>query len=108
MIKVFVKLDSNNVITEINSDIFLDSTNGYVQIDEGEGDKYAHCQNQYLEKNLRDMTNRYNYTYVNGAVHELTEEEKQVLFPPKAPVLTLDQKNQADIQYLALMLGVAL
>ena len=39
MTKVYVKTDTNTVITEINSDVFLSDVDGYTLIDEGNGDK---------------------------------------------------------------------
>ena len=80
MAKVYVKTDSNFVIIEINSDIFLESVDGYILIDEGEGDKYAHAQGNYLEHGLMDESGRYNYKLLDGKVIELTEAEKETLF----------------------------
>ena len=82
-IKVYIKIDENNCITDINSSIFLDNTDGCIQIDEGLGKKYAHAQNHYFseEKPLRDIQGRCNYKYINNKITELTEEEKESLFP---------------------------
>lgn len=87
-IKVYVKINSNNCITEINSSIFLKNIDNYIEIDEGVGDKYAHAQNMYLEKSLTDNKGRCNYKYINGSIIELTEEEKGILFPVKQPQST--------------------
>lgn len=81
MAKVYVKTDSDNVITEINSDIFLESVDGYILIDEGKGDRYAHAQGNYLEYGLMDEQGRYNYRLLDGNVELLTEDEKAELFP---------------------------
>lgn len=80
-IKVYVKINENNIITDINSSIFLNDIEGYMQIDEGSGDKYAHAQGNYLEKSLVDKSGRFNYKFEDGKVLELTEEEKNTLFP---------------------------
>lgn len=85
MAKVYVKTDSNSVITEINSDIFLSLVEGYMLIDEGEGDRYAHAQGNYLENGLMDDRGRYNYKLLDGNVVELTEAEKEELFPVPKP-----------------------
>ena len=81
--KVYVKLDENNCITGVESDLNLEDTTGYVQIDEGLGDKYSHAQGNYFprDKPLRDSQGRGNYKYVNNEVVELTDEEKESLFP---------------------------
>ena len=81
MAKVYVKTDSNSVITEINSDVFLSDVEGYTMIDEGTGDRFAHAQGNYLEHGLIDESGRYNYKLYDGLVVELQEAEKDVLFP---------------------------
>lgn len=81
--KVYVVTDENKCIINIESDLTLEDTEGYIQIDEGTGDKYAHAQNYYFpkEKPLKDNLGRCNYKYENGEVSELAEEEKLNLFP---------------------------
>ena len=54
-------------------------------IDEGVGDKYAHAQGNYLEHGLMDDSGRYNYKLLDGNVVELTEAEKEELFPVPKP-----------------------
>lgn len=49
-IKVYVKVDSNNVINYINSSIFLNYDTSCIVIDEGQGDKYSHAQGNYIDK----------------------------------------------------------
>lgn len=87
IIKVYVKVDNNNVIKEINSSIFIQDLTGWTQIDEGQGDKYSHAQGNYFpkEKGLMDNQFKYNYKLVDGKVAELTDEEKEKLFPTKTP-----------------------
>lgn len=80
-IKVYIKIDENNCIIEIASSIFLSNTVNYICIDEGSGDKYSHAQGNYLSKSLVDSKGRYNYKYVDNKVVELTEEEKESLYP---------------------------
>ena len=81
--KVYVRLDENNCITVVESDLTLKDTTEYVQIDEGTGDKYSHAQGNYFprDKPSRDSQGRCNYKYVNNEVVELTDEEKESLFP---------------------------
>lgn len=109
-IKVYVKLDENNVITQINSSIFLKDTSDYVEIDEWqEGlprDKFAHAQGNYLPKGLTDQNGKYNYKFDNGLV-ELTDEEKEVLFPAPKPQPTELEKLDARLTYLEIMSEVA-
>lgn len=81
--KVYIKLDKNNCIIGVESDLTLKDTTDYVQIDEGNGDKYAHAQGNYFPKDkpLRDFEGICNYKYVNNEIVELTDEEKENLFP---------------------------
>ena len=91
-IKVYVTIDKNNCITQINSGIFISDIDGWILMDEGEGDKYSHAQGNYLDKPLMDMQCKYNYKLVDGKVVELTEEEKEKLFPTIKPQPTLEQQ----------------
>jgi len=79
LIKVYIRLDDNNVVVLINSDIFLNNTTEYICIDEGIGDKYAHAQGHYLKKGLVDEYGRYNYKFNNGNLVEIAEEEKPIV-----------------------------
>lgn len=79
--KIYTKTDKNNCIIGVESDLTLEDTSGYIQIDEGIGDKYSHAQGNYLDKGLMDSNGKYNYKYVNNEVVELTDEEKESLFP---------------------------
>ena len=83
--KVYVSL-SNGYITSINSEIFLseEEIQTMTEIDQGQGDKYAHAQSQYLEKGLVDEKGRYNYKFVEGKVIEVAEAEKPTIEEPKA------------------------
>lgn len=69
-IKVYVKVNDKNEVVEVGSSIFIEDTTGWIEIDEGFGDKYAHAQSQYFDKTLINEDDRYNYkligkSYVN-------------------------------------------
>lgn len=74
MISVFVQTKEGNIIS-INSGTFLADTNEWIKIDEGDGDRYMHAQNNYLQKSLMDNQGRYRYKLVDGVVVERTQEE---------------------------------
>ena len=76
-ISVYIKTDSNSNITDINSDVFINDTDGWIKIDEGIGDKYAHAQSMYLSNSLTTENGIYRYKYVDNAVVEKTAEEIQ-------------------------------
>lgn len=74
--KVYAKTDENGIITAINSSVFLSDTSSWTEIDEGEGDKYHHAQNNYLSAGLTDENGIFNYKLVNGKPVLRTAEEK--------------------------------
>lgn len=82
--KVYVSLQ-DGYITSINSEIFLtqEEMDSMTEIDQGQGDKYAHAQSQYLDKGLTDEHGRYNYKLENGKVVELEEIDKPAIVEPK-------------------------
>lgn len=101
--KVYVSLQ-DGYITSINSDIFLseEEIQTMTEIDKGQGNKYAHAQNQYLEKGLVDEHGRYNYKFVSGKVVEVAEVEKPTIKEPKQQA-TAQDKIEAQVMYTALM-----
>lgn len=98
MYKVYVKLNEDKCVTLIDSEIFLtdEEMQSMTNIDEGEGDKYAHAQSQYLEKGLIDKYGRYNYKYLEGKVVEVAEGDKPTIEEPKT-VPTEQQKINAQL-----------
>ena len=69
-IKVYAKVNTNNEIIEVGSSVFIQDTTGWVEIDEGFGDKFAHAQSQYFEKPLMNEDGTYNYSYIDGQIVE--------------------------------------
>ena len=59
-ISVYVKINNDGFITDINSEVFIKNFAGWQKIDEGYGDKFAHAQSQYFERLLDD-----DGTYIN-------------------------------------------
>ena len=74
--KVYVKTNADGVITAVNSSDFFSDTAGWVEIDEGEGDKYHHAQNNYLPDGLTDENGIFNYKLTDGKPKLRTAEEK--------------------------------
>lgn len=102
--RVFIAIDTNNHITSINSEIFLsqEEIQTMIEIDQGQGDKYAHAQSQYLEKGLVDEQGRYNYRFVEGKVVEVAEAEKPTIKEPEQQA-TAQDKIEAQVMYTAMM-----
>lgn len=101
--KVYVSLQ-DGYITSINSNIFLseEEMSTMTEIDQGQGDKYAHAQSQYLEKGLVDEQGRYNYKYVEGKVIDVAEAEKPTIKEPEQQA-TAQDKIEAQVMYTAMM-----
>ena len=101
--KVYVSLQ-NGYITSINSEIFLseEEMSTMTEIDRGQGDKYAHAQSQYLEKELVDEKGRYNYKFVENKVVEVAEGEKPTIKEPEQQA-TAQDKIEAQVMYTAMM-----
>ena len=51
-IKVYVRINANNEIIEVGSSVFIKDLTGWIEIDSGFGDRYAHAQSQYFDKPL--------------------------------------------------------
>lgn len=73
--RVYIKIDSENRVIAINSERFISDTSGWVEIDNGEGDKYSHAKGNYLPKPITTEEGYYRYKYENGNVVERSEEE---------------------------------
>ena len=96
--KVYIKTNDNNLVTAINSSAFLSDTTGWVEIDEGTGDKYHHSQGNYLPKGLMTDEGVYRYKYTDGELQERTPEEIQKerdARPPVPEVMTLEEITAA-------------
>ena len=103
--KVLVQTDEAGRVTAINSDAFV-SGDGWTQIDEGEGDRYRHAQNNYLLEPLTDERGVYRYKLVDGLVAQRTQAEMDADFDARpAPEPTAEEKERtllkAQIQALS-------
>ena len=103
--KVLVQIDDAGRVTAINSDAFV-SGDGWTAIDEGEGDRYRHAQNNYLLKPLTDERGVYRYKLVDGLVAQRTQAEMDADFDAlPAPEPTAEEKERtllkAQIQALS-------
>lgn len=103
--KVLVQIDDAGRVTAINSDAFV-SGDGWTAIDEGEGDRYRHAQNNYLLKPLTDERGVYRYKLVDGLVAQRTQAEMDADFDARpAPEPTAEERERtllkAQIQALS-------
>ena len=105
MYKVYIQVDALSRITAINSDAFLTDTTGWTPIDEGDGDKFMHCQGNYLPKSLTTMQGIYQYKLVDGKVVERTQKEIDAdiaKIPPPPPDPLVVTQKAATVMFRAL------
>lgn len=94
--KVYVKVDKNGCISDINSSAFLTDNEGWLQIDSGYGDKYHHAQGNYFPNPITTMGGAYRYKLVNDEVVECTAEEiKEQVNTDIHRMLTVEERLHA-------------
>lgn len=103
---VYIRVDENGSVIEINSDAFLDNIDGYIEIDSGYGDKYHHAQNNYFSKPLYDERWCANYKLENNIIVERIDEEKEIEISNRAkPLPTNDERLAALEEAMLTMLS---
>lgn len=60
-VKVFAKVNKEGFITDIESDVFLKDTTGWIFIGEGLGDKYTYPQTLYFGESIIDDAGNYKF-----------------------------------------------
>lgn len=102
---VYVKQNDSGYVTHVNSSAFLSDPSGWVQIDEGTGDRHHHAQGNYLGGPIRTMGGAYRYKLVEGVLAECTPEEiaaqEEALRPHQSA--TWQDAIEAQVMYTALL-----
>lgn len=83
--RVYIKIDSENRITAVKSEIFISDTSDWVEIDNGDGVRFVHAQGNYLPKPITDENGVYRYKFENSAICERSEEEMTADVPVSEP-----------------------
>ena len=108
--KVYVMADGQGRITRIEGGYTTPADlTGWVQIDEGTGDRYNLCQSHYFEGGIYTTDGIPRYKLQDGKALERTEEEiaaDRAALP--APPPTAEEQLRADVDYIAIMTGVSL
>lgn len=99
--KVLVRVDNAGRITAINSSAFVQDASGWVEIDNGRGDRYRHAQGNYLPLPLRDDRGVCRYRLADGAVMERTQEEMDADYVPPSPTVSETDEALAELAALA-------
>ena len=98
---VYVYVDGQGRVTAINSDAFLADLTGWVQIDEGVGDRYHHAQGNYLDGPLTDERGVWRYNLEDGEIIERTQAEMDADWVPPVPYVS-ETERIATIAFVAL------
>ena len=83
--RVYIKIDSENRITAVKSEIFISDTSDWVEIDNGDGVRFVHAQGNYLPKPITDENGVYRYKFENGTVCERSADEMAADMPIPEP-----------------------
>lgn len=79
---VYIRVDDADRVVAVNSSVFLQDTDGWVQIDSGHGDRYHHAQGNYFPQPIIDERGIYRYKLVDGKPVERTQEEMDADYTP--------------------------
>lgn len=99
--RVYIKTDEKNRVTAINSEIFISDFSGWTEIDNGDGDKFAHAQGNYLPKPVTDENGVYRYKFENGEISERSTDEMAADMPGDMPMPPSNAELAAAIAELA-------
>lgn len=80
--KIYARLDKNNVVVRMFSSVFEKPLDTDKLVEQGNEEYHAHV---HLKYTVIDENGNYNYKYLNNRVIELTETEKEILFPKPVP-----------------------
>ena len=83
MYTVYIRVDENGIITNINSDMFIKDFSGWIPIDSGNGYNFMHAQGNYLPGPLLDERGICRYKLQDGALVERPAEEMEADVKPK-------------------------
>lgn len=108
--KVYVQTDERGRITRCDGGYTTPADlSGWVQIDEGAGDRYNLCQSHYFDRGLYAEDGIPRYKLVDGKPVERTADEieadRAAIPPARSSAL---EQLRADVDFLAIMQGVEL
>lgn len=83
MYRVYAKVAEDGRVLDVNSDAFLNDLTGWVEIDQGTGDKYHHAQGNYLPGPLIDWRGLPMYKLDGGQIVPRTAKEIEAGYKPE-------------------------
>lgn len=106
---VYVQTDDQGRITRCEGGYTTPADlTGWVQIDEGAGDRYNLCQSHYFEGGLYTPDGIPRYKLVDGQAVERTAEEMAADVAAIVQPVTFQEQTRADLDFLAAMMGLTL
>lgn len=79
IIKIYYKANKDNYVTDIDSEVFLRDTTGWLYLTCGRGDRYVYARTKYLKKPLIDENGNYNYTVKDMALEMVSGDDNYVM-----------------------------
>lgn len=71
MFKVYIRINENNEITDIDNNIHITDNTRWIFLDEGNTNRHAYAKNKYFTKPIFDIFNeKFSYKYIDGQVVE--------------------------------------
>ena len=92
--KIYARKREDNIVIKFFSSVFEENLDTDFLVEEGNEDYHAHV---HLKYKLKDEDGRYNYKILEDQLVELTEEEKEKLFPPAPPQITEQEKLNSQL-----------
>lgn len=109
---VYVKTDTEDCITAVDSSAFLSDTEGWTLIDRGSGVRFRHAQGNYFPEFLRDERGICRYRLEDGKPVERTQEEMDAEYAslpapePSTDDLLLEMAADHEYRLCLIELGV--
>ena len=92
--KIYARKNDDNIVIKLFSSVFENNLDTDFLVEEGNEDYHAHV---HLKYRLTDEEGRYNYKISEDKLIELTEEEKEKMFPPTAPQMNEQERLNAQL-----------
>lgn len=95
---VYVKVDDDGRIVNINSDAFQHDLDDWTKIDEGYTQRYHHAQSSYLPNRIRDERGICRYKLVDGKPVERTQEDMDADYAARPAPPPSDKERIAQLE----------
>lgn len=105
---VYVQVNEGGCVVAVNSSAFLTSTQSWIEVERGSGDKYHHAQGNYLPKPIYTDEGIPRYRLEDGAIVQRSPEEIEADLAGLVVPITPMEQLRADVDFLAALQGVVL